>query len=324
MENITKPSQHESKDYHSLPGLSNSRLKLLRRNPVIFQRAMEEQWEDDTKAHHIDGDMIDKMLLNYPSFLDNYIEQTWIVPGSQNQIEFAIKVAEDMEITEAYSSSYATNYKPATVAKKANELYNELYDYIMFLKSDDAEKTPYNERQKEMIMGIQKSAQNHPAVARMLDHPNKKDHVVFQETILGELFKCEVDLFLDLNKTVWNIDLKSTGSAIGYFPNDYRRYGYDRQQAIYYKCIRTWLDRTGRKDTRIRTGCIAVEKQEPFSTLLYEVHPRLLVKGWQWVKESVDMYKFHKEHGFDYPQRTLEKGMELLLPAQFDMTLLSE
>lgn len=310
--------------YHDLPGLSHSRLKLLKRNPVLFRKALDEGWETDTKAHHIDGDMIDKLLLDYSAFQKNYVEQTWIKPSSENQINFAVMVAEGHDIVSAYDQSYAANYKPATVERKAKELYEELRGYISYLESDDVNKTPYDERQKEMIMGIQKSAAAHPWVNKLLNHPKKETHKVIQAELLGAPCKCEVDLYIDTGKVVWNIDVKSLHGDLSSFHWDYRKFGYPNQQALYHKLIREDLKRQGRGDVMIKTACIAVEKTEPWSTGLFEIHPRLLVQGWQWIKEGIELWHFHEKHGYEHPRRTIEKGMELITPRDFDPALLAE
>ena len=51
-------------DYHSLPGLSHSRLKLLARHPVLFKLKEEQGWTESEKKYEMEGDMIDKMLLD--------------------------------------------------------------------------------------------------------------------------------------------------------------------------------------------------------------------------------------------------------------------
>lgn len=306
-------------DYHSLPGLSHSRLKLLLKNPVLFKMKEEQGWQEDEKKYHVDGDMIDKMLLNYPKFQKKYLHQPVEAPTSTNQREFAHLIATGESIYNAYDASYAAKSE-ATIKRKSKELYNELKDYITFVREnlEDLEhKVIYNNTQQEMLMSIQQNALNHPAVSQLLDKGT--DHVIIQNQLLGEDFKCEVDLLAVGKEVIWNIDLKSTGKQIVSFPYDYRRFGYQNQQAIYYKLIRTKYP-----NHRIRTGCIAVEKNFPYSVRFYEIHPRLLVQGWQWTRNAVDIYKFHKEHGFAHPPRTLEKGMELLTPYDLDESILAE
>lgn len=310
-------------DYHSMPGLSNSRLKLLRRSPALFKKAMEEGWEETTKKHHVEGDIIDKLLLNYPAFEAKYVEQTWETPSSENQLNFAHKVAGGMVPTKAYDESYASKISAAKLKEKANDLYDDLKPYIKHLANGDT-RMPYPSSMKEMIMAIQSNAFAHPTLSKILNHPKKEHHKILTAELLGELFKCEVDLYLDLGKVVWNLDVKSTSQHLSSFPFDYRKYGYDKQQAIYYKIIRKNLDQAGRKDTKIRTGCIAVEKKMPFQAGMFEIHARQLVQGWQWARESTEIYKFHKKNGFTYPPRTIEKGMELITPYQFDLSLLAE
>lgn len=318
---INVPLPDQPKDYHGLPGLSNSRLKLLRKNPTLFKRAMEFGWEQETKAHHIEGDMIDKVLLDYNAFEKNYVEQTWETPSSPNQQEFARLVVDGESLPGAYDKCYKRSHKPDTLKRKSKELYDELKKYIDYLRSDDTHKTPYTASQKEMIMSIQQSAFNHPWIPKLLNHPKKQTHVVFQATLLGEPFKCEVDLYID-DKVIWNIDLKSTYDHLSSFYGEYRRYGYAAQQALYYKIIRAWRQSQGLPYKPIKTVCIAVSKKDPYGAGLFDIHPKLLVEGWQWIKESTQIYKFHDKHGFDYLPRTYEKGMELITPYKYNEDLL--
>lgn len=283
---------------------------------------MDEGWQEKTQSYHTEGDMIDLLLLNPAKFREKYLYQPIETPSSPNQRKFSRLVAEGVALGAAYDQSYSTNFKEDTNRRKGQELYNELEVYIDFVRKNMDEmdkKETYGPSMQEMLMGIQKNVLAHPVANRLLE--KGEDHVVIQDQLLGEDFKCEVDLYVDLGQTVWNIDLKSTGKPLSSFPYHYETaYGYKRQQAIYYKLIRKKLEKEGRTGVKIRTGCLAVSKNYPYTVRFYEVHPRLLVSGWQWTREAVEIYKFHKNHekGFTHPRRTLEKGMELLTPFSMD------
>lgn len=317
--NIYKVPQETTpeKGYHDLPGLSNSKLKLLKKSPKLFWEKEQHGFEEDTKDHHAIGTLIDLMLLDYEKFQDTYILQTWETPSSSNQKEFAERVSQGMEISEAYNASYKSNYKPDTLKRKATELFEELKQYIEYL-SYHAERIPYKIEDQEMLMAIQNNAMKHPKIGPLLNSEKAKNHYVIQEELLGENFKCEVDLLVDLGKIVFNLDVKSTAKHLSSFEYEYKKYGYNKQQALYHKLIRKELDKQGRQDTVIQTACIAVSKQFPHEVLLFRPHPRLLVQGWQWVKETTDLYKFHKKTGFDYPRRTYEKGVEIIYPYGYE------
>lgn len=309
------PEYGHTVDYHDLPGLSNSRLKLLRKSPKLFQRAIEHGWKDEQKNHHIEGDMIDKMLLDYTKFQRDYIMQTWDIPASAQQQQFAKMVAEGESPDIAYDQVYKATLKPATLAKKSSALESELYDYIQHLKTGDL-RTPYNPAAEQMLMGIQNSAMKHPIASKLLNHRNKENHKIIQVELFEEDFKIEVDLYIQIGSkekvTVLNIDVKSTQESLSSFPFVYRRFGYHYQQALYRMTIRKWLEDQGYKNITIKTLCVAAEKAEPYSVLVYDVSDDLLKEGEEWIRETVELYKFHKTHGFDYPKSTYEKGVETI------------
>lgn len=317
---ITYEMTDEPQDYHDLPGLSHSRMKLLRRNPKLFQKAVEQGWKEESKKHHIDGDIIDKVMLDFAGFKKKYVPQTWSTPSSNQQSDFANMVASGEDILIAYDHVYKQKLKPETLKKKAAELYENLEEHINFVRAADG-RIPYDPKIEQTVMGIQNSAMNHPRVSKLLNHPGKKNHVVVQTVLFGVPVKIEVDLLISTNVQgvdwLFNIDLKSTRKNLGAFPYQYITYGYHNQQALYEMVLTQWAKENLKNQPRILTFCIAAEKVEPFSVGLYRPHVELLQKGKEWVKESIELYKKHDKLGFEYPISTYEKGMEIIYPSDY-------
>lgn len=302
-----------TQDYHDLPGLSHSRLKLLERSPIIFKEKMDAGWprDEDPESYHTEGDMIDKILLDYAAFKDTYVEQTWETPSSPNQLEFCQRVAGGEDPEQAYDACYARNLKPETLKTKATELLKQHSVYIGHLKNNDT-RIPYSPSDGEMLMAIQTRALKHPWISKLLEHDSRKTHYIIQDELFDEPFKCEVDLLVQTKKALWNIDIKSTFDYLSNFPREYRKHGYGNQQSLYETLLYCQQDKDLLPNLPIKTVCIAVSKRYPYEAGLFEVSDQVLSRGWSWIKEQVQRYKYHKENGFDFPPRTYEKGMEFI------------
>jgi hypothetical protein len=226
-------------------------------------------------------------------------------------------------VEQAYKANYKKKLKPETLTKEANELRDNLYEYIQYLKHH-SHRTVYTDKDKEYLQDVIKAVSEHPLASKMLleDSPKlqKQTHVQLAADCFGEHFKGELDLAIASPSFYWSVDVKTTSKPVSEFVYQYTRYGYDRQQMIYYKLLKA----NAPKSLPIRTAVIVVTTKKPIECWVFEVHPRVLVQAKHKILDDVRLYHEYKKTDFKFPERTMKTGMELITPYGMDLSILGE
>jgi hypothetical protein len=310
-------------DYQDFPALSNSLLKALRKSGLHFLKMREYGYPDDKKPHHLTGQLVDSYLLSPKTFDQEYILQSWQTPGSPQQHGFVDALLAGEDVEEAYSGNYKKKLKPETLTNEANALRDSLHGYIQYMKHS-AHKQTYTEKDKEYLQDVIKAVSRHPLASKMLleESPKllKQTHVQLTAEIFGEAFKGELDLAIASPSYYWSVDVKTTSKPISEFVYQYTRYGYDKQQFIYYKLLRAKAP----ENLPIRTAVIVVTTKSPIECWVFEVHPRVLVQAKNKVADDIRLYREYKDTNFVFPKRTIATGMELITPYGIDLSILGE
>lgn len=306
-------SSKENPGYRAHPAIANSDLKYLY-DPELFQLKKQQKLRPEPEtSYQQTGTLVDEYLLNAEEFNEKFILQPDFesTPTSKNQKNFVEDIllydqVDSEIITEVHNTHYSRSNEDL-----ADELYNELFDYIQFQRKKEG-KTPYSQDDYDELKTITKNCASHKLVNRFLFEPKKGDKVFKHLQIIGKEFwgiewKGELDLavvnFLD--KEIYNIDLKTTSKSLanfGYYY--YKRYNYKRQQALYRKLLRAYLvdegiiDESEANEWVVKTRCIAIESTPLYRVGCIPVPNRVLQDGEAELIEAAEKIKFHRKHGW--------------------------
>lgn len=134
--------------------------------------------------------------------------------------------------------------------------------YADWLASQDREVI--SEKDFAFIMNLQKAVCLHPEALKLLAHGEAEG--VVRASCCGVPCQIRMDWF---NSDCGLVDLK-TCDSLRWFESDCRRYGYIHQMAFYRAVLREELG------ADVPVHIIAVEKNEPYSTGVWEISPDAL------------------------------------------------
>lgn len=154
----------------------------------------------------------------------------------------------------------------------------------------------------ERAKGMGEAVRTHPGASRIFERgPETECAIVWRDAITGELCKCLLDCLID-DEWVTLADLKSAISAAeADFARQLANYGYAFQAAFYLSGARAIL---GDRDCNfVFVPCEKEAKQVNSKGQLvhgcatWQVAPRTLRKGWEHVREALELYATCKQSG---------------------------
>lgn len=313
----TDQNSEENLGYRANPAISNSDLRYLH-SPRLFQLNKARQLEEEKESWLNDGTLIEHYLLKPDTFNDKYVLQPEFeaVPGSPNQKQFVdLCLNIDPEDKEALTNAYCECYKVSkkdlesgVATTKAEDLYNSLSQYIEFYKSV-GDRHIYSSQMDEMLKSIAENCSNNIHINRFLFNPNKGDERLRNLQIIGMekwgvTWKGEIDLLVvnHIDKEVYNIDFKTTSKPIAWFGYEYYvKYKYHRQQALYLRLARHFLEKKGYniEEWSFYTRCIVIETTGLNEVACIPIPHDILADGEELLKEAADQIVFYNNNGWD-------------------------
>jgi hypothetical protein len=291
----------------------------------------EKQLETETTEAQEDGNLIDMYLLERYKFNEttHIVDTAITTPNSSNKESFCHLVFEGMTPPEAYLLSYKVSKKDiesGVYAINANDLYNELKDYIGLKRIQQTKRIVYPD-ELTMLSEIELAIANHSLANRFINIPDKGWEVVSQLVItdvdfMGVKWKGKLDrVIIDhINQIIYNIELKSTKGQ-QYFVWDYKKYKYYRQQALYELLLQNAYKHLLEKGYVIKTRVIAVEKSFPYDVRVIAVPHHVLQAGIDELVDAAAIISWHEYN--DKWDKTISyyinDGLEVIQWEHFDV-----
>ena len=285
--------KESDEDYFKNPAISNSDLTYFHNNG--FANFWNYKYGEKPRLNTeqlILGSYIHTLILEPEKIDDKYSILKGSKPKSPNQELFCNKIAEGIDIEEAYLTSYKQDKK--TLGSKAIDLYKELSSFIEFLNSG---KIPIDNEQYNIGLKLLNS---YNKVKDFIKTPAPEDYFVemlnpFEECEISYyakyknklLLKGKIDKKIRFEGKTIIVDLKTTSNA-GFisFSNSMSKYDYFRQMCFYKNLVESFDENV----TNIYI--IALQTVAPYQAQIYEIH--------------LD----------DYILKDIEKDLDKLLPYQ--------
>lgn len=300
-------------DYRNHPAIANSDLKYLS-SPKKFKLYKDKKLEEEPQEDYEKlGTLIDLYLLDKKEFEEKcyVVTDTYTKPSSPNQHQFVEAYMSGETAPNAYLQSYKvskSDLENGNYITKAGELYGQLKRHIEVLTIAN-NKTIVSAEDYMLLSSIEMNVFNHAAACKFLMKPDKGWEVIKHLRIVDVPYfdikwKGELDLVIidHINEIVYSLDLKST-SFLSSFPYQYRKYRYERQQALYEILLKHYISkRFPDKNWVIKTRVIAIETNNMNEIAVIPIPNDVLEKGREQLIESAAIIKWHQDNNlWDYP-----------------------
>ena len=312
--------------------VSYSALKEFRKGGIHRYYRYKERELDEVSTPSTDlGSLIDLYLLDKEKFESDYLLDTTSAPGSDNQLNFASLIAlEGLSREEAYKRSYKNPPKTESKLKeKANDLYEDLKEYIEFLPNTQGKLT-YNNDVSFGLNQIRMNIMGHKFLSTLFDwingncpdHIEVLTHVPLQADFMGIPMRGELDIVImdHRNKTLIVYDLKSTNYHLTNFGWQVKSLDYVLQAAIYGILAKQAMLSEGYSFQFPRL--IAVRTTGGYDAGVFDIPPAWLRQEINKLKSDLEEIKWHYEtKQFKYPRAYYEGDGVLELEYIKDMDL---
>ena len=321
---------NEEVSYRSHPAIANSDLRYLH-SPRLFQLNKQQKLFEEDKDYQRTGSLIDEFLLrkNMEDFNSKFIKEPEFdhEPTSGNQYEFVDLILEEenpLDLSKDIVAMLHSQCYKRSSEGSAWKMYTEFRPYISF-QIESKDKQVYSEEDYEQLLKIEENCRAHKLLDRFLFNPAKGDQVFKHLQIIGMekwgvSWKGELDLAVvnHVNKTIYNIDLKTTSKSISSFNYYYFRYNYKRQQALYRDLLIWWLTNQNiipedYSDWTIKTRVIVAKTTDLNEVYFVPVPFEVLSKGYDNLREAATKIKFYNEnHWGETMSYQKNNGLEVL------------
>jgi hypothetical protein len=322
---MTDQNLNDYLGYRQHPDVSNSDLKLIK-SPKKFKMLKDGLFEKSkSTASQELGTLIDLYFLDYEKFKEKCFiqKELYSKPTSPNQISFCAQVVLDVDLVTAYKNSYQTaKLTEEVIAQRAQELFSDLNQHIINEKALQNYEYYCNYENYQILINLELSVANHSLASKLLSKQKNTasfSHVkVYGLPVSGITMKGEIDrIVVDFDaKVIHVIDLKSTNN-LSYFPYDYRKYKYYRQQGLYERLAMKYLKENNiisGDDWIISNKIIALETTPLYEVAVFPIPYNVIKQGFDEIMEDAATVAWHtKNDVWDYPRSYYEnQGLTLI------------
>lgn len=323
---MTDQNSNVSLGYRQHPDISNSDLKLIK-SPRKFKMLKDGLFEKDkSTASQELGTLIDIFFLDKAEFDTNcYVQKDTVTkPSSPNQVSFAEGILAGVDLITAYRSSYQTaKLSDEVVISKGTELLSDLSKYIENEKALRSFKYFCSYDNYQILINLELAVYSHSLASKLLGIQQKNTAVfehlkVYGLPVNGITMKGEIDkLIVDFeNKTIQVIDIKSTNN-LSYFPYDYKKYKYHKQQGLYEKLAMKYLvdnNIISGTDWIVSSKIIAMETTPLYEVAVFPIPFNVTKAGFDEISEEAKTVAWHYKHDlWQHPKSYYEnKGLTLI------------
>lgn len=237
-----------------MPGLNQSRLKLILTNPKAYRdyESREQEWTDPL----IIGTIVDRMVLEKSVFND-FIKMTGEYPSDTIKLVIdhayetckssGIEVDDQAIISSCAAVGYGQSWKEETRLKKVKESGQ---NYLDFLSKAEG-KVVVSPEAWETAVRCADSIESHESYYHLFDGDSSNNHFVHSFELGGYECKMEVDRLVidDKNKVIREIDIKTHGGPLStFFYKGFIGNKYYFQRTFYRAGLLDWMSKGGYED----------------------------------------------------------------------------
>ena len=290
----------EAVDYFDNPSLSSTFLKFFYTDGAhaywnkVYNTNNQETNDDENQAFVL-GSLVHCLILEPDTIDAKYVTFRGSKPNSKQKKEFARLIAEtdNPDILACYDQCYRPTGTDAARKTKANELCQELMDYIRVLKLSE-NKILLDYFMMDTARKMESSVRKNKFVIDFLNHSHVNTELEIYFNIDGIDMKSKVDWLIrdDNNKKLIYIDIKTTkNSHLNYFKEAVQHWSYDLQMAFYEQAIRSKLTEWNAEGYDIEFYWIAISTAPPHSTNVFRVTEETLESGRAKFNEAFSKFK---------------------------------
>lgn len=336
-------------EYFQDERISQSKLKLLLVDPVLFITVEEPDSFGEDKRHFILGNAVDCKITTPHLYDDLYYESTLENKPSEGikniiyEVYQAIEDKSNITLIQDYRELILEQYElqafqarqlPETKFSKACEAF----EYFEELKNSNG-KQLLSVEESALINQIVISIKTNPDIAHYFQE-EKGTEILYQVFIKFDYLDVPCKALLDMviinhnDKTIQPIDIKTLSDYTLNFLKSLRRRRYDIQAASYTKALETFKYEKDLVDYTILPFKFIVESTvRPGTPLVFTMSQSLLNTGLVGTSEKtvcdefnnplikipevlgffdlINLYKYYLEHGFEKPKLIVEQKSEL-------------
>lgn len=287
-------------DYFDNPALSSTYLKFFYTDGAhaywnkVYNTSADNSADDENQAFLL-GSLVHCMILEPDTMDDKYVIFRGSRPNSKQKKEFArlVSEADDLDILTCYDQCYKPTGTDATRRIKANELCQELMDYIRAIKTSK-DKIMMDWFMMNTARQMESSVRKNKFVRDFLNYSQVDTELEIYFNKDGIDMKSKVDWLIrdDVNKRLIYIDIKTTkNSHLNYFKEAVEHWSYDLQMAFYEQAIRSQLKDWNLEDYDIEFYWIAISTTAPYSTNVFRVSDATLASGRHKFNRTFESFK---------------------------------
>jgi len=271
-------------EYVEHSGVRNSELGYFISSPALYKDYIVDRNKPESNESFFSlGSIVHCSILENEYLWSRFIFSKYDNPKSAQQKKFVDNCIYyfnkgltdiDFIIIEALNNSYTTNKLSDTEKKKkATVLYDEFKARISFyIEHNDKTILPIREfiRFKKCVKSINNHKRSNYFLQDTFYKSENEFPIYWKFNNLEMKSKLDRIVFDKKTKTIFIIDLKTTGKPISKFKGSYNDYDYQREMAIYKMAIKWLIDNDSEysefKDYNIVIKLVVVETVSYFET----------------------------------------------------------
>lgn len=233
---VFTPVQMPDSEYREIPAISGTDVRtFVVEGPKTYNYFKTGLLETEETTALILGTAIHCAILEPEKFAQEYTVYAGAKPNSEQKKQFATLISEGTDRFKAYSTTYSVAKKSEDkINELANELYTELFGYILHLEKSKG-KIALDEETYKTVLNCRDEVQDR--INNLFSGPNFKIYteIPLFGTYKNQKLKGKLDMLVvdSENKEVFIVDVKTTNSYKSGLRSDMLKKRYDLQLDFY-------------------------------------------------------------------------------------------
>lgn len=306
-------------NYYSIPAISSSSLAYIDAEKGGSWKRYANFLKEDNKeepSYFKFGRMFHSFILEPQKFtfltinvsdtIKEIIDQTITALGN----DFEGDESNDLFNETVISTARSLNYNSRIVKNETylNNILNvgkglEYYNAVLANKHLIVVSKTQHETMKLMADSLSLDEYKHIKdliLTEEFSHFDSYSEQIIEFTFMGEKCKSLLDKIIVNNKekTIINVDLKTTAAPINMYNEKFFLYDTDRQMAFYRIALSKFAEETGKKDYKLISKIAAVEKTSPYEWKLFDIKEETINNGLKSIQELITEIKVARSKMF--------------------------